>query len=306
MHIAEPERDRLRAQTAATRRAVDAPALLAMRRTPAIEITKAHPGSLPQFITGRSTLLSNLFRDEVALRTARLAAERITAKNLELRTARGLERRAPRRRARLVADRRTRLHARRCCCARSRSAGITPTSSSSCTARSSVNPELVRALRTHFGIEVDGAGARRARPRRRRLQAAAGHRPPARADRRRSTRSPSSRAWSCRASPTSAAPMARDAADLDHPILNALAGHPDDRESLTAVRDAPRRREPGRAPAGRRHAAARCRRRAGGACSPGSPPGSRSPSTRSPAPAARRPSSTPSARSCATASACSS
>ncbi|MFM9745442.1 hypothetical protein ACKI2C_48655, partial [Streptomyces brasiliscabiei] len=36
-----------------------------------IDITKAHPGSLPQFITGRSTLLSNLFRDEVALRTAR-------------------------------------------------------------------------------------------------------------------------------------------------------------------------------------------------------------------------------------------
>ncbi len=36
-------------------------------------------------------MLSNLFRDEVALRTARMAADRITAKNVELRTARGLE-----------------------------------------------------------------------------------------------------------------------------------------------------------------------------------------------------------------------
>ena len=56
-----------------------------------IEITTAHPGSLPQFITGRSTLLSNLFRDEVALRGARLAAERIAAKNVELRTSRGID-----------------------------------------------------------------------------------------------------------------------------------------------------------------------------------------------------------------------
>ena len=56
-----------------------------------IDISKAHPGSLPQFITGRSTLLSNLFRDEVGLRTARMAAERITARNTELRTVRGIE-----------------------------------------------------------------------------------------------------------------------------------------------------------------------------------------------------------------------
>ncbi len=77
-HIAEPERDRLRMESAA----------LGGRSTllhfsdaedASIEITRAHPGSLPQFITGRSTLLSNLFRDEVALRGARLAAERITA-----------------------------------------------------------------------------------------------------------------------------------------------------------------------------------------------------------------------------------
>ena len=59
MHIAEPERDRLRLQSGD----------LGGRSTllhysdaddSGIEITQAHPGSLPQFITGRSTLLSNL------------------------------------------------------------------------------------------------------------------------------------------------------------------------------------------------------------------------------------------------------
>ena len=77
-HVAEAERARLREESAH----------LGGRSTllhytdagdAGIDITKAHPGSLPQFITGRSTLLSNLFRDEVALRTARLAAERIAA-----------------------------------------------------------------------------------------------------------------------------------------------------------------------------------------------------------------------------------
>lgn len=89
-HVAEAERARLREESAH----------LGGRSTllhytdagdAGIDITKAHPGSLPQFITGRSTLLSNLFRDEVALRTARLAAERIAAKDVELRTSRGLD-----------------------------------------------------------------------------------------------------------------------------------------------------------------------------------------------------------------------
>ena len=89
-HIADPARHRLREEAAQ----------LGGRSTllhytddgdAGIDITKAHPGSLPQFITGRSTLLSNLFRDEVALRTARLAAERIAAKDVELRTSRGLD-----------------------------------------------------------------------------------------------------------------------------------------------------------------------------------------------------------------------
>ncbi len=56
-----------------------------------IELSAAHPGSLPQFITGNSTLLSNLVRDDVALRVARVAADRITTKGIELRTVRGLE-----------------------------------------------------------------------------------------------------------------------------------------------------------------------------------------------------------------------
>ena len=46
-----------------------------------------------------------------------------------------------------------------------------------------VNPELVRALRTHFGIELDGAGARGTRVRGRRVQAPAGDRPHPRTDR---------------------------------------------------------------------------------------------------------------------------
>ena len=59
-HVAEPERDRLRQLSAdlggrSTLLHVDDTA------DAGIEITKAHPGSLPQFLTGRSTLLSNLF-----------------------------------------------------------------------------------------------------------------------------------------------------------------------------------------------------------------------------------------------------
>src|SRR5690606_723821 len=89
-HIADAERTRLRAEAAD----LGGPSPLVTYRDTvegAIDISKAHPGSLPQFITGKSTLLSNLFRDEVGLRTARLAAERITAKHTELRTVRGID-----------------------------------------------------------------------------------------------------------------------------------------------------------------------------------------------------------------------
>ncbi|HLP23239.1 MAG TPA: AAA family ATPase [Microbacteriaceae bacterium] len=57
----------------------------------AIDLSSTHPGGMPQFITGNSTLLSNLIRDELALRTAKLAAEDIAQKGIELRSARGIE-----------------------------------------------------------------------------------------------------------------------------------------------------------------------------------------------------------------------
>lgn len=56
-----------------------------------IELSTTHPGGLPQFITGKSTLLSSLIRDELALRNARLAAAEITEKGIELRSVRGVE-----------------------------------------------------------------------------------------------------------------------------------------------------------------------------------------------------------------------
>ena len=56
-----------------------------------IELSATHPGGLAQFITGKSTLLSNLIRDEVALRSAKIAAGAIAAKGVELSTARGID-----------------------------------------------------------------------------------------------------------------------------------------------------------------------------------------------------------------------
>ena len=236
VHIAEAERERLRSQSAALggrstllrfTEAADA----------AIDITKAHPGSLPQFITGRSTLLSNLFRDEVALRSARLAAERITAKSLELRTTRGLDT------VRLAAG-----------LADWRLGGLT------CSApvllrplairrhhgdfelklhgSFSVNPELVRAMRTHFGIAIDAGG----------LAALAYDegvfKPQPVIDHLRALTSSIDRfAVKPRLLVSSFAdigsPMSADAGDLDHPVLNALAGHPADRETITARRETP-------------------------------------------------------------------
>ncbi|NEM91368.1 AAA family ATPase [Galbitalea soli] len=56
-----------------------------------IELSATHPGGLAQFITGKTTLLSSLIRDEVALRGARIAAGAIAAKGLELSAARGID-----------------------------------------------------------------------------------------------------------------------------------------------------------------------------------------------------------------------
>ncbi|MET4782441.1 hypothetical protein ABIB56_002448 [Glaciihabitans sp. UYNi722] len=56
-----------------------------------IELGATHPGGLAQFITGKSTLLSNLIRDDLALRAAKFSAGEIAAKGLELATARGID-----------------------------------------------------------------------------------------------------------------------------------------------------------------------------------------------------------------------
>ncbi len=56
-----------------------------------IELSTTHPGGLAQFITGKTTLLSNLIRDDVALRAAKVAASAVAAKGLELSTARGID-----------------------------------------------------------------------------------------------------------------------------------------------------------------------------------------------------------------------
>lgn len=56
-----------------------------------IELSTTHPGGLPQFISGQKILLSSLIRDDLALRSARLAAGRVTEKSLEMRAVRGLE-----------------------------------------------------------------------------------------------------------------------------------------------------------------------------------------------------------------------
>jgi hypothetical protein len=56
-----------------------------------IELSTTHPSGLAQFITGKSTLLSSLIRDDLALRSAKVAAGLIASKSLELSTARGID-----------------------------------------------------------------------------------------------------------------------------------------------------------------------------------------------------------------------
>ena len=54
-----------------------------------IELSTTHPSGLAQFITGKTTLLSNLIRDDIAFRVASGAASTITAKAVELAATRG-------------------------------------------------------------------------------------------------------------------------------------------------------------------------------------------------------------------------
>ncbi|MCR2762436.1 AAA family ATPase [Microbacterium sp. zg.B48] len=236
MHVAEPERDRLRALAAE----LGGPSTLLHfddANSGGIEITKAHPGSLPQFITGRSTLLSNLFRDEVALRNARLAAERITAKNVELRTARGIE---PVHLAVGLAS--WRIGGLACTApVLLRPLGIRRHHSDfelKLHGTFIVNPEFVRAARTHFGIELDGVAL-----------ATLAHedgvfKPQPVIDHLRAlTATIDSFTVHPRLVVSTfadvGAAMARDAVNLDHPVLNALAGHPEDRKTVSLRRPAP-------------------------------------------------------------------
>ncbi|HTN56346.1 MAG TPA: AAA family ATPase [Microbacterium sp.] len=202
-----------------------------------IDISKAHPGSLPQFITGRSTLLSNLFRDEVGLRTARMAAERIAARSTELRTVRGIDA------VRLAVG-----------LARWRVGGVdfsAPVLLRPLAIRRhhsdfelkllgsfEVNPELVRAAHDHFGLTLDPAG----------LAALAYDggifKPQPVIDQLRAlTDSIDTFAVHPRLVISTfadvAGAMVRDMVNLDHPVLNALGGHVDDRELVTARREQP-------------------------------------------------------------------
>lgn len=56
-----------------------------------IDVTSTHPGGLAQLVAGKSTLLSNLIRDELSLRAARNAAGNIVQKSMELVTARSID-----------------------------------------------------------------------------------------------------------------------------------------------------------------------------------------------------------------------
>ena len=207
-----------------------------------IEMTTAHPGSLPQFITGRSTLLSNLFRDEVALRNSRLAAERIAAKNVELRTSRGVDA------VRLAVG-----------IASWTNNGVQFTApvllrplalrrhhadfELKLRGHFVVNPELVRAVREQFGVELDGAslaslaydgGLFQPQPVIDRLRQLTGH--------------IESFVVKARLVVSTfadvASNMVRDLEHLDHPVLGALAGNLDDLQRIQDVRPAAKPTDP--------------------------------------------------------------
>ena len=236
VHVAETERERIRSQA----RELGGPSPLLHfvdSLDSGIEITNAHPGSLPQLLTGRSTLLSNLFRDEVALRTARLAAERLTAKNVELRTARGLD--AVRLGVGLASwsaedgDYTAPVLLRPTAIRRHHRDFEVKLNGSF-----TVNPELVRILAMRHGVELDGQRIAslaydgrvfKPQPVIDYLRALAGHIPGFSVIPR----------LVVATFADVGATMARDLRDLDHRVLNALAGHVDDRARLALRRRAP-------------------------------------------------------------------
>ena len=240
-HVADAERQRLRAELAeiggpsSLLRYVDEPEI-------GIDITKAHPSSLPTFITGQSTLLSNLFRDEVALLQARRAADAITAKNVELRTVRGINA------VHLAVGLATWVNdgatytapvlLRPLAIRRRGTAGDGPDFELKLQGGFVVNPELVTVLEEHFGIGLDGAslallahadGVFKPQPVIDRLRGLTAHigsftvRP---------RLVVSTFADVARGLVRDLTPGRRD--PLEHRVLDALAGHPGDREALAA------------------------------------------------------------------------
>lgn len=230
-HVAETARARIRAQAAALG---GSSTLLHFADTPdrGIDITTAHPSSLPQFLTGRPTLLSGLYRDEVARRTARLAAERIAAKNVELRMVRGLDT------VHLAVGMANWRIGGMACTAPVllRPTGIRRVHDDfelTLQGGFAVNPELVEAMGAHFGIRVDGTALAALayddgvfKPQRviDHLRALTAHVP---------TYTVAPRLVVSTFADVGSG-MVRDLADLDHLFLNALAGHPDDRARVMA------------------------------------------------------------------------
>lgn len=90
VNVAQPQWDRWREELAA----IGGPSpLLHFVDSPRtrIELGTTHPGGLAQFITGNTTMLSSLIRDDLAFRTASVAASNMTAKGVELNSTRGID-----------------------------------------------------------------------------------------------------------------------------------------------------------------------------------------------------------------------
>ncbi|MDI2098795.1 AAA family ATPase [Ruicaihuangia caeni] len=199
-----------------------------------IELSVTHPGGLAQFITGQTTLLSSLIRDEVALRGAKLAADAIVTKGAELIAARGIDAvhlgiaiaewqhqgvdyRAPV----LIRPLAIRRHGRDFD-VRLRGEAV-------------LNPAFARAMREHFGIVLDAAAFVRL------AHDDGTFKPNAVIDRLRGLTSHLE--WfnvrprlvvSCFVEV--AEPMRADAAGHHHPVLDALAGDADARNIIAGSR----------------------------------------------------------------------
>jgi len=90
VNVAEPSWEKWRDELAAVGGTSPLLHLVDSPRT-RIELSATHPGGLAQFITGKATLLSSLVRDDLAFRSASIAASNMTAKGIELSSSRGID-----------------------------------------------------------------------------------------------------------------------------------------------------------------------------------------------------------------------